>query len=319
VLFAASLLLVAAACGEVARPGAPVPSPTEPVVVNAEGVPGAAGQPLGPYTPGSDVSFELRTNAATEQLVGLLADSTFVDWDLIRESFEAAPAPVAGADPPSLSAVAGSAATGPLGAAYVERFGSADWLQARALAAILGTDEFAASSDRDRAAELSNLLAIELPLVRALVAAEAGERLTAAGDLDRRFGAPHEWDRLWVIFQGAAPLVAALTEETLGAIQSGAAAGASGDAEAARNAHDVVRVALLRIALAEIARSEAARANAFLAGVEPLLAQLDPGATRDLAALLGPDAAPDPEAIKRLVGQLAERAGLEASFVLAAS
>ena len=64
------------------------------MVVNAEGIPGAAGQPLGPYTPGSDVSFEVRTNAATEQLVGILSDPAFVDWDSAREAFEAAPAPI---------------------------------------------------------------------------------------------------------------------------------------------------------------------------------------------------------------------------------
>lgn len=310
-----SLLATTIACGDVARPGAPGPSPTAPVVVNAEGVPGAAGQPLGPYTPGSDVSFEVRTNAATEQLVGILSDPTFVDWDSVREGFEAAPAPVGGAIPPTLSAVTFGAATGPLGASYIEHFGSRDWLQARALDTITGSGDFASLSDTDRAADLANLLSIELPLIRALVAAEAGERLTEAGDLDPRFGAPHEWDRLWVILQGAAPLSPALTEDTLTAIRSGADAAASGDTSAARAAHDVVRVALVRTALESISDSDPAAATAFLRGIEPVLTALDSATTSQLRDHLETDDPFDVEAVRGLVAQLADRAGIKASFV----
>ncbi len=310
-----------AACGDVARPGEAGPSATAPVVVNAAEVPGAAGQPLGPYTPGSDVSFEVRTNAATEQLVALLTDPTFVDWDMVREGFDAAPAPVGGAIPPTLSAVAFGAATGPLGAAYIDHFGSRDWLQQRALDAITGSGEAAARSDAQRATDLAYLLSIELPLIRALVAAEAGERLTEDGDLDDRFGAPHEWDRLWVILQGAAPLGDALTEETLAAIRSGADAAANGDTAAAAAAHDVVRLALLRAALGAIGHPEgdAVRSAAYLRGVEPLLVSLDPAATRQLREELEVSAVADVTAVQTLVAQVAERAGIETSLVFTGS
>ncbi|MDA0350685.1 MAG: hypothetical protein O3A10_00560 [Chloroflexi bacterium] len=300
--------ILGAACGEVPRPGDPPPTPTEPVIVNAEGIPGAAGQPLGPYTPASDVSFEVRTNAAIEQLSGLLLDPATVDWDAVREAYEAAPAPIGSAVPPSLAAVAASAATGPLGASYIEEFGSAAWLTDRALAAISGSGEFADRSAADRAAVLSNLFAIEVPLVRALVALEAGERLTSVGDLDRAFGAPHEWDRVWVILQGAPALNGVLNEETLAAILAGSAAAASGDTAAVRDAHDVVHVALLRTALEGIALEgvaaaqgqaspeqrarDLARGGAFLRGVQPLLSRVDAATTRRLSALLERDVTP---------------------------
>lgn len=312
-------LVILAACGEAPRPGAPAPAPTEPVAIGAEGVPGAAGQPLGPITPQSDVSFEVRTNAAIEQLVGLLLDPTFVDWDAVREAYEASPAPVGNAVPPSVAAVMRTAATGPLGADYVERFGSRDWLNARALNAITGTGRFTGSSDTERAAALTDLLTIELPLVQALVAAEAGERLTEAGDLDPRFGAPHEWDRLWVIVQGAAPLGDALTDSTVAAIVAGATAGREGDDAAARTAHDTVRVALLHTALDAIAESEATRAMAFLRGVEPLLARIDPAGTTHLADLIESDEPPDPEVVRSAVTALADRGGIEAPPALVES
>jgi hypothetical protein len=312
-------ILAGVACGEVPRAGDPVASPTEPVVVNAEGVPGAAGQALGPYTPTSDVSFEVRANAATEQLLGLLNDPAFVDWDAALESFEGTPAPIGGAVPPSLSAVAATAATGPTGAIYAEYFGSADWLRATAQDAILGSGEFAGQTDAERAARLANLVSIELPLLRAFVAAEAGERLTEAGDLDPRFGAPHEWDRLWVIVQGATALNGALTDETVAAIQDGAAAAKAGDTTAVRDARDVVQLALLRVALEGIAGGGGAPSLAFLRGVEPLLARVDASATRRLETLLGSDAPEDGATVRELAGQLADRAGVDGSFVLVES
>jgi len=127
------LALLLLACGDVARPSGPAPTPTEPIIIASEGVPGAAGLPLGPYTPGSDVSIEVRTNESIDQLVGLLAELEFIDWDSVLENFEAAPAPIGETTPPSVAEVAGSAATGPLGAAYSERFGSADWPAAASL------------------------------------------------------------------------------------------------------------------------------------------------------------------------------------------
>ena len=155
--------------------------------------------------------------------------------------------------------------------------------------------------------------------MRALVAAEAGERLTELGDLDSRFGAPHEWDRLWVILQGAPPLAGALTEDTLAAIRSGATAAAAGDVEAARDAHDLVRVAIVRAALEAIGDRETPAADAYFRGVVPLLMTLDPSATQQLSTHLEEGNADHLVSIQTLVTQLADDLGVEVSFVLADS
>jgi hypothetical protein len=319
--------LLAAACGDVAHPGGPPPTPTEPVLVNAENVPGAAGFALGPYTPTSDVTFEVRTNAAIEQIAGFLADP-FPDWDAVRESFEAAPAPVGEITPPSLAAVTATAATGPLGGVYTGYFGAPDWLHARALDAIGGTGDFAQRSDTERAATLNQLFAIELPINRALFAAEATERLTAEGDVDLRFGAPHEWDRLWAILQGSPALAPLLTDDLVDTILRGQAASAAGDTAAMSEAHDAVRAALLTAALEEIAGlapsalpgsavainvslEDRARATAYLRAVEPLLARVDRNATTRLSDLLAGDGPPDLDAISARAATLAAHAGLE--------
>lgn len=162
-------------------------------------------------------------------------------------------------------------------------------------------------------------MTIELPLVRALVAVEAGERLTEAGDLDPWFGAPHEWDRLWAILYGTPALSGAMSEELLAAVHSGATASMQGDTAAARDAHDLVRRVVLRVALQGIttssARSDAGRAAAYLRGVEPLLARVDPRATDALASLLAVEGPLDTLAISEAATQLAGLAGVEGSFL----
>ena len=307
-VIASALALLIAACGGVARPGAPPPSPTEPVVVSGEDVTGAAGQSLGAYVPESDVTFEIATNTGIEQLVGLLAEREFIDWDSVREGFEAAPASIGGAVPPSLSTVAATAATGPTGSLYAEYFGSADWLQQRAIDAITGGGAFAGRSEMERASELSTLLSIELPLIRALIAAEAGERLTAAGELDSRFGAPHEWDRLWAIVQGAAPLNRALDEQTLVAIRQGHDLSVAGHVAGTGDSHDIVRGALVRTALEATSEFGVSRSRAYIRAIEPLLARIDPQGTRELVALLESDGEPDARG-DRTRGRSTGRAG----------
>ena len=325
-LAALVLLLAGAGCGDLARPdggdaGSPVVAGSGADAAGAAGTAGGgdggaeAGQPLGPGTPVSDVSFEVRTNATIGRISALLEDPDAVDWEAVRAEFSATPDPVDGATPPSLEAVIEGAASGPLGESYVEHFGSSDWLLSRALEAIEGSGEAATLRDPARAAALANLLTIELPLVRGLIAAEAGERLTEEGDLDPALGAPHQWVRLWVILHGSPPITAALTAESEEAIRSGATAAAAGDRGAVADAHDVVRLAVLEMSLGAIGTSEedeGSVAIAYLGAVEPVLANLDRDAAARLRATLESEE-PDLELVRALVAQLAERAGLEVS------
>ena len=85
--------------------------------------------------------------------------------------------------------------------------------------------------------------------MQALFAVEAGERLTDAGDLDFRFGAPHEWDRLWTIVHGVPALAGALDPAAAEAINLGALTAASANVEATEGVQDVVRVALASVAV----------------------------------------------------------------------
>jgi hypothetical protein len=103
-----AVLLVA--CGDVARSGGAAPTATEPIIVNAVNVPGTAGVPLDAHTLQSDVTIEVRNGTASAQIVQLLSASSGVDWDTVREGFEASPAPIGAVMPPTLSSVMKSAA-----------------------------------------------------------------------------------------------------------------------------------------------------------------------------------------------------------------
>ena len=330
-------MLLAAACGDTPRGSADPATPPDPLIAPTDIGLGSPGEPLGDYTPQSSVVLEVRAATAIAQIDALLDPALPVDWDAIREAVEAAPAPIAGVSPPSLVALAIPLGASPTGGAYARHFDDTEWLATRIVAAAAGTGPFDGADDPTRAAALHGALAIELPIVQALIAAERAERLTAAGDLDPILGAPYEWDRVWAILHGAPGLLDRLEirDHVLTTTAAGYAAAASGDLPAARAATDSLREHLVLGALrgmldaaegptgADTGSSVTAtrlrlESLAYLRSVEPLLARLDPAATADLLAhLRSPTPSPeDRERIAAAAEHLATLAGIEASLQL---